>query len=163
MDRFTTKQLDETYHIYDIGIIHEINCCDENNKNWFSLYEGTAIDKLGQYEDTGLTPQEIEQMKARMPLHKWTGESPDKMSIFNVPVKTIMEFAEAEKQDRLVVLPCKVGTRTYRIVPDFSVSWPDPPEYKIIWDTFKLNDIYDFEKTVFLTIEEAETALNKYY
>lgn len=98
MDRFTTKQLDETYHIYDLGIIHEINCCDENDKNWFSLYEGEAIDKLGQYEDTGLTPQEIEQMKARMPLHQWAGESPDKMSIFGVTVSKIMELAEAEKQ-----------------------------------------------------------------
>ena len=44
MDRFTVKQPDGTYHIYDLGIIHELNCCDENNKNWFSLYGGAAID-----------------------------------------------------------------------------------------------------------------------
>ena len=63
MDRFTIKQSDGTYHVYGLGIIQEISCCDENNKNWFSLYEGAAIDKLGQYEDVGLTPQEIAQMK----------------------------------------------------------------------------------------------------
>ena len=51
MNRFTVKQPDGTYHVYDLGIIQEINCCDENNKNWFSLYEGAAIDKLGKYED----------------------------------------------------------------------------------------------------------------
>lgn len=55
------------------------------------------VRRLAEYEDTGLTPQEIEQMKARMPLHKWAGESPDKMSIFGVPVKKIIEWAEEER------------------------------------------------------------------
>ena len=62
-----------------------------------------AANLLAEYEDTGLTPQEIEQMKARMPLHKWAGESPEKISIFGVSVKKIMELAEAEKQGRLVI------------------------------------------------------------
>lgn len=71
------------------------------------------IRKLAEYEDTGLTPQEIEQMKARMPLHQWAGESSDKMSIFGVPVSRIIELTKAEKQGRLVVLsiqdinPCR--------------------------------------------------------
>ena len=71
------------------------------------------IKRLAEYEDTGLTPQEIEQMKARMPLHQWAGESPDKMSIFGVPVSKIMELAKAEKEGRLVILsiqdihPCR--------------------------------------------------------
>ena len=55
------------------------------------------IKLLAEYEDTGLTPQEVEQMKARMPLHQWAGESPDKMSIFGVPVKKIIEWAEEER------------------------------------------------------------------
>lgn len=59
----------------------------------------------------------------------------------------------------IIVLPCKIGTRVYRLIPDLSVTWPDPSEYKIIWDTFKLDDIYTFGKTVFLTREEAEKAL----
>ncbi len=57
------------------------------------------IKRLAEYENTGLTPQEIEQMKARMPLHQWAGESPDKMSIFGVSVKKIIELTEAEKQN----------------------------------------------------------------
>ncbi len=59
----------------------------------------------------------------------------------------------------VIVPPCKIGTRVYRLIPDLSVIWPDPTEYKIIWDTFKLDDIYTFGKTVFLTKEEAEKAL----
>ena len=58
-----------------------------------------VLNRLASYEDTGLTPQEIEQMKARMPLHQWAGESPEKMSIFGIPVKKIMEWAEAEKNN----------------------------------------------------------------
>lgn len=78
-------------------------------RNW----EETAAEKLACYEDTGLTPQEIEQMKARMPLHQWVDESPDKMSIFGVPVSRIIELTDAEKQGRLIVLsvedihPCR--------------------------------------------------------
>ena len=56
-----------------------------------------AANRLAEYEDTGLTPQDIEQMKARMPLHQWAGESADKMSIFSMPVKTLMELAELKK------------------------------------------------------------------
>jgi hypothetical protein len=73
----------------------------------------SAINKLAEYEDTGLTPQEIEQMKARMPLHQWAGESTDKMSIFGVSVSRIIELTKAEKQGRLIVLniqdihPCR--------------------------------------------------------
>jgi hypothetical protein len=71
------------------------------------------IKRLKLYEDTGLTPQEIEQMKARMPLHQWAGESPDKMSIFGVSVAKIIELTKAEKEGRLVILsiqdihPCR--------------------------------------------------------
>lgn len=77
-------------------------------------------------------------------------------------------YVEKQKVEKLadyliangvIVLPCKIGTRIYRIVPNFSVSYPDPTEYKVIWDTFKLIDKYAFGKTVFLTREEAERSL----
>lgn len=73
------------------------------------------VKRLAEYEDTGLTPQEIEQMKARMPLHQWAGESLDEMSIFSMPVKNLIEVADAKKQGRLVILPCKEGTTIYQI------------------------------------------------
>lgn len=62
-----------------------------------------AANLLAEYENTGLTPQEIEQMKARMPLHQWAGESPDKMSIFGVPVSRIIELTKADKQGRIQI------------------------------------------------------------
>ena len=62
-----------------------------------------AVNRLEEYESTGLTPEEIEQMKARMPLHQWAGESPDKMSIFGVPVSRIIELTKADKQGRIQI------------------------------------------------------------
>lgn len=64
---------------------------------------------LYEYENTGLTPQEIEQMKARMPLRYWTGESPEKMSIFGVSVSKIIELVKVEKDGGLLKLPCRKG------------------------------------------------------
>ena len=51
MERLTSKQLDGKYHLYEISKITKTTCCDESGKNAFDLYEGTAIDKLGAYED----------------------------------------------------------------------------------------------------------------
>ena len=62
-------------------------------------YDYECFKRLAEYEDTGLTPQEIEQMKARMPLHQWAGESPEKMSIFGVSVAKIIELTDKEKKN----------------------------------------------------------------
>lgn len=67
----------------------------------------------------------------------------------------LSEYEDLKEQGRLVILPCKVGTKVYRIVPDRSVTWPDPPEKNVIWDTFKLQDVNAFGKTVFISEEEA--------
>lgn len=69
--------------------------------------------RLMAYEDTGLEPEKIEQMKARLPLHNWAEETPDKLSIFGATVAHIQELLKAEREGRLVVLPCKVGETVY--------------------------------------------------
>ena len=74
-------------------------------------------------------------------------------------IKHAFELLKVEKEGRLIETPCKVGTRVYRIVPDYLVTYPDPAEYTIISDAFKVADIYSFGKTVFLSREDAEKAL----
>lgn len=71
------------------------NLLEPSSENQFGMND--AYYKLKEYEDTGLTPQEIEQMKARMPLHQWAGESPEKMSIFGVPVLKVIELTNEVK------------------------------------------------------------------
>lgn len=122
-----------------------------------------AANRLAEYEDTGLTPQEIEQMKARMPLHQWAGESPEKMSIFSMPVKKLMGLADAEKQGRLVVLPCKIGDVVYRVckkkydVDGYGMQWEE--DWGIVTNAFHLGMFHEIGKNVFLTREEAEEVL----
>ena len=97
------------------NVIDIINELHTKGPHYFSEYNSLieAANLLAEYENTGLTPKDIEQMKARMPLHQWAGESPDKMSIFGVTVSKIMELAKAEKEGRLIILtiqdihPCR--------------------------------------------------------
>lgn len=66
------------------------------------------------------------------------------------------EWKQLDKEGRLVVLPCAIGTRVYRVISDKSVDWPDPPRYIITPRAFSLNDISSFGTTVFISKEEAE-------
>lgn len=85
------------------------------------------------------------------------GECPYKIYYsHNYPLKCIHKLI-VDLKEFSVILPCKIGTKIYRIVPDHSIIYPDPPEYKVIWDTFKLSDINAFGKTIFLSEEEANT------
>lgn len=56
-------------------------------------------DKLAAYEDTGLTPEEFK-------------ESVDFVLELN---KKLKPYMDAEKEERLVILPCKVGDAVYAL------------------------------------------------
>jgi hypothetical protein len=119
--------------------------CTDNGVFWARVHE-----KLARYEDTELEPEEVER------------------------------YAKAEKDGRLLVLPCKVGDMVYyhfqfknkRVLPftrkakvkkiccnrktlDVDVELMDAKESGIM-KTFRSED---FGKTVYLTREDAEKAL----
>ena len=74
-------------------------------------------DRLAEYEDTGLSPEKIEHMKARLPLRVWLSETPDEMSIFSCcTVARVMELAKADRQGLIITLPCKIGAPVWTIV-----------------------------------------------
>lgn len=68
--------------------------------------------------------------------------------------KKLAEYETAEDEGRLVVLPCKVGTRVYEIYQFCGCGAWEIEEHKI-----KLEDLDKIGKTVFPTREEAEKAL----
>jgi hypothetical protein len=81
-------------------------------------------------------------------------------------------YADAEEQGRLVILPCKVGDKVFRVVPKCSASYVQCPfnggygidrcnncDAFIQEESFYLFMFEDIGKTVFLTREEAEAAL----
>lgn len=73
-------------------------------------------------------------------------------------VARLRELAEADKDGRVVVLPCKVGTATYYIHYPIAL-YPDKSEPEIKGGIFTLPDLDRFGHSVFLTREEAEAAL----
>jgi len=130
---------------------------------------GPAIDRLAAYEDTGLEPEEIMglcEMEKRSRLAK------------------MLRWEEAERAGRLVVLPCKVGDTVWAITSPVNIAGmaSDNEELEIFECTVESISLYtasptqfklyyrgefvawyvtvsDFGKTVFMTQEEAEAAL----
>lgn len=122
---------------------------------------------LAAYEDTGITAEEITATASLPMFVKVTsaalGTTPDRLR----------ELAEADKDGRLVVLPCKVGQRVFALMDtDKHIS---ECEVKQIGMGNKIGfiglepigargreygvSLNGFGKTVFLTREEAEAAL----
>ena len=71
-------------------------------------------------------------------------------------LKKLAEYETAEEEGRLVVLPCKVGTRVYEIYQFCGYGAWEIEEHKI-----KLEDLDKIGKTVFPTRKEAEKALKE--
>lgn len=78
-------------------------------------------------------------------------------------------YVDLEEKGRLIILPCAVGDTVYRLdrfCGGYSLDCPSRPcescgdyQLEVYEGKFKLNDINDFGKTVFLTRQEAERAL----
>lgn len=113
---------------------------------------------LAAYEDTGMTPESVEALKLSM-----MGKAITEIKEFNgLPVDRLRELAEADKDGRLVVLPCKVGDTVYLIVTKRARNYT--PEFRFVKKsrlTFLNMEriLQDFGKEAFLTREEAEKTL----
>lgn len=73
------------------------------------LLDDIICDRLAAYEDTGLKPEEV---------HSMYGEWSAMMAVLNSiggGYGRLRELAEADKEGRLVVLPCKPGDTVYSI------------------------------------------------
>ena len=132
------------------------------------------IERLAAYEDTGLTPEEIKAPFTEDTMINLAAQA------LGVEPSRLRELAEADKDGRVVVLPCKVGEKLWVIgqdnvpremeleAPDIRVVCTD--EDNLCMSTcnrkpdgfcaYRLrNDGADIGKTVFLTREEAEKAM----
>ena len=111
---------------------------------------------LRQYLDTGLTPEEV------LPKDKADEIALKLVCLADLEslcsYTRLRELAEADKDGRLVVLPCEVGTATYYIHYPIAV-YPDKSEPEIKRGIFTLCDLDRVGRSVFLTREEAEAAL----
>lgn len=149
----------------DMPCVKEDDCMEEQSGH----YCGPAIDQLAAYEDTGLTPAELLSMY---------GEWNAMMSVLNSigSYDRLRELAEADKEGRVVVLPCKVGDTVYEVTSRGTIS-----EYEVMAMRTEMFEQFiawrlrkgfvdrfcdgipvgEIGKTVFLTREEAEKALEE--
>lgn len=123
-------------------------------------WEEAAWSRLAAYEDTGLEPDEVNALQK-----DWS----DLCTVIGEcgGIDRLRELAEADKNGRVVVLPCKIGDVLYRASPSgvvvHRVANMVHRELTSRWyiDTIP-NLPYASEelgKTTFLTREEAEKAL----
>nr|DAF75046.1 MAG TPA: hypothetical protein [Caudoviricetes sp.]DAI96271.1 MAG TPA: hypothetical protein [Bacteriophage sp.]DAZ16949.1 MAG TPA: hypothetical protein [Caudoviricetes sp.] len=110
-------------------------------------YQADFVDRLAAYEDTGLTPEEIKAPFTEDTMINLAAQA------LGVEPSRLRELAEADKDGRVIILPCKVyetdGVRVY----EHTVR-------EVIYETaggpaFDKNAI---GKSIFLTREEAERA-----
>lgn len=121
--------------------------------------------RLAAYEDTHMMPSDVTSMRMDMAIIA---------ALFNgVDVDRMKELAEADKDGRLAVLPCKVGDIVWANLDEMRHTRKCVIEFvnigsrvtTIVFSTvdglreqYGVNPI-SFGKTVFLTREEAEKAL----
>lgn len=138
-----------------IAMCQENPCPYDNSCTQREVWE-----RLKAYEDTRLEPEVCAEYK------KFEDECVRK----GVPFKRVVELMEAEKDGRLVVLPCKVGDVVFGFHGEKTIlpmvakwietntdGWCIAAQYTPMAPKFYR--FSDFGKTVFLTREEAEATL----
>lgn len=124
------------------------------------LIEDYRMDRedLRAYKATGLTPEEVERSKLEIE----AGCVKAIARTYGIDINRLRKLAEADRDGRVVVMPCKVGDTVYRLF----VGNPDNP----VIATLKINTVAEAVKLIgkmgmhkyigtFLTREEAEKAL----
>ena len=139
-------------------------------------YQADFVDRLAAYEDTGLTPEEV------LPKDKADEIALKLMRLADLErlcsYDRLRELAEADKDGRCVVLPCKVGdtvwivgavrklysakVRTFFCGHTSAVRGDDDGGHIHMIRTTECDiPMQEFGKTVFLSREEAEKALQE--
>lgn len=78
-------------------------------------YELNAFHRLAKYEDTGLMPDEVEAMKVAM-----MGKTLAEVKEFcGIPIKQMVELAEAYRDGRCLCSKYPVGATVYRLNLEF--------------------------------------------
>jgi hypothetical protein len=83
------------------AVVHPQYCGDDIS---WEDYIGLLLDRLAAYEDTGLTPEDLKEVQD---------------ALGKTPMNRFYDIMQAEREGRLVVLPCKVGDMVYAIEEEY--------------------------------------------
>ena len=131
-------------------------------------YSGDWVDRIAAYEETGPEPEDMKRAFNEDAILKLAGQ------VLGVSSDRLRELAQAKKKGRLVVLPCDVGDKLYdvtlgevreKIVISLSMLLSKSVNHLVIHAENFRNAVTSYElqdigKTVFLTREAAEAALD---
>ena len=160
MDRLTKR-------LPDGKTVMDCDSCEQKKDKQCTFYECRAslIKRLAAYEDTGLTPEEIKATLTEPLFLRVAAKA------LGVEADRLRELAEADKAGRCVVLPCKVGDTVWRIVRDGNphitrdavrdMYFADDMTLCVELAGGRVTFTEKFGKTVFLTREEAERAMQE--
>lgn len=150
----------ERYSDKAIEIINELHTERIDYESEYIPFIDCA-NQCAAYEDTGLAPEDITRAFDEAAVMKLAahglGTTPERLS----------ELAQADREGRCVVMPCKVGDKIYRVFAE------EIFEHRVgSMKYFAIQGRWDIEtypscpyvessigKTIFLTREEAEAAL----
>lgn len=132
-------------------------------------YQADFVDRLAAYEDTGLMPEGIKAPFTEDAMINLAAQA------LGVEPSRLRELAEADKDGRCVVLPCKVGQRVFALLDtDKNISECEVKQIGLGNEIGFIGlepigargreygvALNGFGKTVFLTREEAEKALEE--
>lgn len=125
--------------------------------------EAQIYERLAAYEDTGLTPEMIQQMKLAQ-----AGKALARVTEINdVPDSRIAALAGADKDGRVVILPCHVGDIVYDIEDGTPyatrvISFTMFNDGTVACRTVSsFPDVRNFGTRIFLTLADAKEALAK--
>lgn len=144
----------------DISQCRELPCQHGGNCSQKQVWE-----RLKAYEHTGLGPEEVERSKLEIE----AGCVKAIARTYGIDINRLRKLAEANKDGRMVLLPCKVDDTVYRIVRDAdphitrdevrNMYFADDMTLCVELIGGRIILPEKFGKTVFLTREEAEKAL----
>lgn len=131
-------------------------------QEWISVLQ----DRLADYEDTGLTPGEVKSMQEE----HFSGLE---MAKLHSALMELKKYQEADKDGRLVVLPCQSGDHVFAMLDGQKRVRECEVKYAVLDGWLKVlylapiddhGNLYSapfgaFGQSIFLTREEAEAAL----
>lgn len=149
----------------DIAQCRELPCQHGGNCSQKQVWE-----RLKAYEHTGLGPEEVERSKLEIE----AGCVKAIARTYGIDINRLRKLAEADKDGRLVVLPCKVGDRLYEVTGRKTISVYKVRAIRVelfglfidwdivdgfVWQSLSGINAGEIGKTIFLTREETEKAL----
>lgn len=78
-------------------------------------------------------------------------------------INRLAEYENFVEEERLVILPCKIGDIVYRVVwkkydvDGYGMQWEE--DWGIVSERFRIYMLESIGKTIFLSMEEAENCL----